>query len=116
MIEAGAPSTGDCWHAFRGVPVPPGVGMVSPPTTQRNASSAQCEGRARYDGENQRGSGHYRDRSPNAPARTGVLEEPQYEQHHHDYYHNDYHRADHPSPPPRTGSPARHGNGKAGAP
>ena len=69
MIEAGAPSTGDCWHAFRGVPVPPGVGMVSPPTTQRNASSAQCEGRARYDGENQRGSGHYRGRSPKAPAR-----------------------------------------------
>jgi hypothetical protein len=63
-----------------------------------------------------RGQGHYRGRSPNAPARTGVLEEPQYEQHHHDYYHNDYHRADHPSPPPRTGSPARHGNGKTGAP
>jgi hypothetical protein len=52
----------------------------------------------------------------NNAARPGVLEELQYEQHHHDYHHDDYHRADHPSPPPRTGSPAKHGNGKAGAP
>jgi hypothetical protein len=47
MIEAGAPSTGGVagtdWH---GVRVPPGVVMLSPPTTQRNASKTQSEDRA----------------------------------------------------------------------
>ena len=44
MREAGGPSTNE----FRDgpirsvVPAPPGVVMVSPPTTQRNASGAQC--------------------------------------------------------------------------
>jgi len=46
MIEAGAPNTGDCWHAFRGVRVPPGVDMLSPPEVPRNAERAQSEGRA----------------------------------------------------------------------
>jgi hypothetical protein len=40
MIEAGAPNTGDCWHAFRGVRVPPGVDMLSPPEVPRNAERA----------------------------------------------------------------------------
>jgi hypothetical protein len=47
MIEAGAPSTGGVagtdWHDVRN---PPGVVMVSPPTTQRNASRTQSEERA----------------------------------------------------------------------
>jgi hypothetical protein len=47
MIEADAPSTEEATLAHRVVPAPPGIVMVAPPTTQRNASGAQCEGRAR---------------------------------------------------------------------
>src|SRR5215204_2011789 len=32
---------------LQSVPAPPGVVILAPPTTQRNASGAQCEGRAR---------------------------------------------------------------------
>src|SRR5215218_7492008 len=46
------------------VPAPPGIVMVSPPEVPRNAESAQCEGRARHVGENRRGQGQYRGRSP----------------------------------------------------
>jgi hypothetical protein len=41
MIEAGAPGTGE--DGFRGVPAPPGVDMVSPPETPRNASEASAQ-------------------------------------------------------------------------
>ena len=61
--------------------------MVEPPMIPRNVERAQSEGR-----------------DPVEP-RPGVLEELQYEQHHHDYHYNDYHRADHPSPPPPYGFP-----------
>jgi hypothetical protein len=44
MREAGAPSTGKL-YLYR-VRVPPGVVMLSPPTTQRNASRTQSEDRA----------------------------------------------------------------------
>jgi hypothetical protein len=65
MIEAGGPSTSE----FQGgpirivVPVPPTVVMVAPPRVPRNASRAQCEGRAR-EGFTKRRQGHYRDRDP----------------------------------------------------
>src|SRR5215212_6278024 len=36
-----------CHRAIRGVPAPPGIVMVAPPTTQRNASGGQRESRAR---------------------------------------------------------------------
>jgi hypothetical protein len=58
MREAGAPGMGE--EALRGVPAPPGVTMVAPPGGPRNASSAKSEGRA--------AQGHYRGRSPKAPA------------------------------------------------
>jgi hypothetical protein len=45
MREADAPSTGSA--RLQSVPAPPGVVILAPPTTQRNASGAQCEGRAR---------------------------------------------------------------------
>jgi hypothetical protein len=48
----------------------PAVVMISPPTILRNASRAQSEGRAgkvKQDRE-QRGQGHYKGRSPKAPA------------------------------------------------
>ena len=38
--------------------------------------------------------------SSRVPVPLGVLEELQYEQHHHDYHHDDYHCADQISPPP----------------
>jgi hypothetical protein len=79
--------------------------IVAPLEVPRNAERAQSEGRAMEWRPKKRGQGHYKGRSSKAPARTGVLEEPQYEQHHNDYYHNDYHRADHPSPPPPYGFP-----------
>src|SRR5215218_6118615 len=48
MRETGEPSTWVQQCAVRSVVhAPPGIGMVAPPTTQRNASGAQCEGRAR---------------------------------------------------------------------
>jgi hypothetical protein len=50
MIEASGRSTEKVAGCLRHrVPAPPGVVMVSPPTTQRNASEAgaQSEGRAR---------------------------------------------------------------------
>ena len=75
MIEAGAPSTGGYVACSYGVPAPPGVVMVSPPTTQRNASRGQGEGRAgkaRKD-RKKRGQGHYKGPSPKAPPE--VLEE-----------------------------------------
>jgi hypothetical protein len=44
MIEAGAPSTrGKLWHAFRGVPAPPGVVMVAPPEVPRNAEGRKVK-------------------------------------------------------------------------
>jgi hypothetical protein len=52
MIEAGGPSTSEFQECYpKCVPAPPGVVMVSPLTIQRNASRAQSEGRAKYDGE-----------------------------------------------------------------
>ena len=39
----------------RVVPAPPGVVMISLPRVSRNASRAKSKGRAKYDGENQRG-------------------------------------------------------------
>ena len=49
MREAGVPSTEEvvAEQAEQDVPAPPGVVMLSPPTTQRNASRAQCDGRAK---------------------------------------------------------------------
>jgi hypothetical protein len=48
MIEAGAPSTSSRNTPGSGVvPAPPGVDMVAPPATQRNASRTQSEDRAR---------------------------------------------------------------------
>jgi hypothetical protein len=72
MIEAGAPSTGGYVACSYGVPAPPGVVMVSPPTTQVNASRAQSEGRAGK-ARKKRGQGQYKGRSPKAPPE--VLEE-----------------------------------------
>jgi hypothetical protein len=62
MIEAGVPSTGG-WV----VPSPPGAVMVAPLEVSRNAERAQGEGRAR-EGSTKRGQGHYKGRSPKAPA------------------------------------------------
>jgi hypothetical protein len=50
---------GTDWH---GVRVPPGVVMVSPPATTRNASKAQSKGRTKE--APQRGQEHYKGRSP----------------------------------------------------
>jgi hypothetical protein len=73
MIEAGAPSTEEVVAVHGGVPAPPGVVMVSPPTTQRNASRAQSEGRAKR-GE-QRGQQYRHYKSRDTPARS-VLSTP----------------------------------------
>jgi hypothetical protein len=51
MIEAGAPRTSSRNTPGSGVvPGAPGVVMFSPPTTQRNASRMQSEGRVVEDG------------------------------------------------------------------
>jgi hypothetical protein len=47
MIEAGGPSTSEFQECHRGVPAPPGIVMVAPPTAPRNAERAQCEAKAK---------------------------------------------------------------------
>jgi hypothetical protein len=69
MIEAGAPSTEGVVAVLCMVRVPPGVIMVSPPTTQRNASGAQSEGRAKVEEtRKRRGPEHYKSRGPLAKS------------------------------------------------
>jgi hypothetical protein len=75
MREAGAPSTEEV-AMLSGCTRPPGAVMVAPPEVPRNAERAQSEGRPK-EGSTMRGHGHYRGRSLKAPARSGVLEEPQ---------------------------------------
>ena len=41
MRETGALSTGELQSVYRGVPAPPGVVMVSPPTTLCNTERGQ---------------------------------------------------------------------------
>ena len=66
MREAGAPNTRrKSQECLRGhVPAPPGVVMVAPLALVRNAEGLKSEGRARHVGENRRGQGQYRGRSP----------------------------------------------------
>jgi len=65
MREADVLSTEEV-AAEQSVRDPPGVVMVSLPTTQRNASRAQCEGRAKG-GQRGQQHGHYKGRSPVEP-------------------------------------------------
>ena len=75
MIEAGAPSTGGYVACSYGVPAPPGIVILAPPTPQRNASRAQCEGRA--DKEDGKGNGAAKGiiEAGTRKPRPGVLEE-----------------------------------------
>src|SRR5215208_7995467 len=56
-----------CHRALRGVPAPPGVVMVAPSSTLRNAAARKAKGRATKGLEVERGQGQYKGRSPKAP-------------------------------------------------
>src|SRR5215211_8380456 len=60
-----------CHRAIRGVPAPPGIVMVAPPTTQRNASRRQSEGRARKWRPKKRGQGQSIKAGAPYPGRCG---------------------------------------------
>jgi hypothetical protein len=66
MIEAGAPSTGDCWHAFRGArPTEGSHTRTTGDLTQRFMGAKRRAAPRR--GAQRRGQGHYRGRDPVEP-------------------------------------------------